>query len=250
MRFPPPPARAILLLLLAAFPAAAASPLRVAIGPSRDGPAHDLQHKVDALVGTGRVDVRSDYVGARPGDPDPWSWTNTGEPMTLHLVDRRSPGFVVGWYAEGPVHPSPDGPEQVLGGVVLDNGRKRGATVVFRVPGTVRRFGLFVADTDDPGAAWTRHRTNRTLNPPGPDGAGAAHEPWDGDVQLLVFDVSRWLGRDTWLVAGEISDTGRRVGHGADESDNDYSDVLFTVTGASATPAVTTTFGRVKSLFR
>ncbi len=251
------PALAAGLLLLAARPAPAVSPVPVVIGPSRDGAPHELQHKVNTLLGAGRLDVRTDFVGARAGDPDPWSWANTGEPLTLHLVDRKSSSFVVGWYSEDAARRDDDDDddeddvEDLLGGVILDSGRKRGAIVTFRVPATVLRFGLFVADTGcDDDRAWIRHRTNRTLNSPGPRGRGAAHEPYDGDVQLLVYDVARWLGPRTWLVAGETGDSGRRVGHDDDETDNDYSDVLFTISGAATTPTVATTFGRVKSLFR
>ena len=66
-----------------------------------------------------------------------------------------------------------------------------------------------------------------------------------------MFDVSRWLGPDTWLVACEYSDSGAPVGTGTGESDNDYCDILFTVTAVGGTtPTRTSSFGAVKALWR
>jgi hypothetical protein len=67
---------------------------------------------------------------------------------------------------------------------------------------------------------------------------------------MLVYDISRWVGPQTWLIACETSDSGSNIGHGADDSDNDFSDLLFTVSGVSTTPTSQTTFGRLKSRFR
>src|SRR6266487_3937314 len=67
-----------LALILAAAPVSATSPVHVDLGPSRDGSLHDLQKKLDHLVGPGRVRAESDYLGARAGDPDPWFWVNNG----------------------------------------------------------------------------------------------------------------------------------------------------------------------------
>ena len=80
---------AFALLLVTALPAVAAAPVSVSIGPSRDGVLHDLQRVVDRYFGPGRIDVRTGYIGARAGDPDPWMWTtvpSTGSgcsPMAL-----------------------------------------------------------------------------------------------------------------------------------------------------------------------
>jgi len=67
---------------------------------------------------------------------------------------------------------------------------------------------------------------------------------------MLVFDASRWLGQDTWIVACEYEDAGARQGAGHGECDHDYSDILFTVSGVGATPTVQSSFSRVKALYR
>ena len=71
----------------------------------------------------------------------------------------------------------------------------------------------------------------------------------DGDPQMLVYDISRWAGPQTWLVACEIDDAGLRMGHGDGECDHDYSDVIFTVSGVAITPTLNSTFGKVKQRY-
>lgn len=248
MRLPQLSAWAALALLVAVHPSHAAAPVPLVMGTSRDGSLHELQRKVDHFLGPGRVDVRRDFVGARPGDPDPWFWVNPGHVISLQVVDRKSPNFVIGWYAEAPACPALDGEQD---GVVLERWRTTDMPAPLRLPRSVERFGFYVVDSHptEGGEAVTLW-TNRTFNTPGPDGIGAEHAPFDGDVQMLVYDVSRWLGPRSWLVACEVSDSGRRVGHGEDETDNDYSDVLFTVSGVGVTPTLPSSFGRVKAMFR
>ena len=243
------PSRAWMAIAWFAFavPVHASSPVPVAIGSSRGGPLHDLQQKVDALVGPGRVNVLTDFVGGREGDPDPWSWTNPGHAMVVQLVDRESPNFEVGWYDES------TGPRATAGmpeGLVLERTRVRGTRAGFALPRGVQRFGLFAEVVDPSGRHHDRHFSNRLRNLPGHDGAPAAQPPFDGDPQMLVFDVSRWLGAGTWLVACEMDDAGLRMGLADGESDHDYSDLLFLFSGASATPVQSQTFGRLKRLYR
>jgi len=88
------------------------------------------------------------------------------------------------------------------------------------------------------------------LNAAGSTATKAGHAPWDGDAQMLVYDLSRLVAPDTWLVACEYSNTSRTIGTGDGESDNDYSDILFIVSGVGVTPTQTSTFGRLKALFR
>ena len=244
---------AALALLVAAVPASAISPVSVTIGTSRDGTLHDLQKVVDRYLGVGRIDVRRDYIGARAGDPDPWTWTTVpGKAVVLNLIDRKYAVGTIGWYREGAGMPRLDGVDD---GLVFERWRLHGIPSALRLPPGVRSFGFYV--TRDPGGgaidgdneAYT-YFTNRKFNAPGPHGTGAVHAPWDGDAQMLVYDVSRWLGPDTWLVACEYSDSGDPLGTGDGQSDNDYSDIVFTVEGVGVTPTLGTSFGRLKALFR
>ena len=246
------PAWAALALLMAAAPVSAVAPVSVVMGSSRDGSLHDLQRKVDRLVGPGHVDVHADYIGAHPGDPDPWFWVNTGNhAIAITLIDRKSPHGVVGWYEETGGTPVIDG---VRDGVVLEDWRLKGMRAYVRIPAVVARYGFYLehqgGDEDaDQGMSY-RYYTNRLLNDAGPHGLGTMHEPIGGDMQMLVFDVSRWIGAGSWLVACEYSDSGCHVGHGRGDSDNDFSDILFLVTGVGTTPTQGTNFGGVKALFR
>jgi len=252
---------AVLALLSITVPSLAASPVPVVIGPSRDGSLHSLQRKVDRFLGIGRLNVRTDRVGALAKDPDPWTWDNPGRAIEITLVDAKSPHARIGWYAECGGSPVLDGVEDA---VVLHCSPLRPGSRGFRLPSSVTRFGFFVTHQPEGAGAMGEASaiagpvqdlesaifSNRFCNDPGPLGAGAAHAPHDGDVQMLVYDVSRWLGPQTWLVACETSDSGRPVGHGVEESDNDYSDVVFLVSGVSTTPTAGTSFGRLKSRFR
>jgi len=51
-------------------------------------------------------------------------------------------------------------------------------------------------------------------------------------------------------VAVEYSDTGDSIGTQDGESDNDFSDFVFTISGVGVTPTQTSTFGRLKALYR
>src|SRR5262249_24739694 len=125
-----------------AAPAFAVAPLSVTIGPSRDGTLHDLQRKVDRLVGPGRVNVRTDFIGAHVGDPDPWAWTpNRARQVYVTLVDRKSPHGLVGWYAETGGIPALDGSAD---GVVFESTRLRGSSTLLRLPATVAKFGFYI----------------------------------------------------------------------------------------------------------
>jgi len=244
---------AALALLLAAAPAFASAPVPIVIGPSRDGSLQDLQKKVDHLLGPGRLNVHTDFIGAHAGDPDPWFWVNGGSHLvSVKLIDRKSPHATVGWYTDLGGASETDAAHA---GVVLEDWRLRGSRTTLHLPAAVTRFGFYIDhqggdDPTDQGLS-TRYFTNRMLNDVGPQGRGAVHEPRDGDVQALIFDVSRWMGPGTWLVACEYSDSGCEVGVSPDCRDNDFSDILFTVTAEGGVTAATcSTFARVKALFR
>jgi hypothetical protein len=244
---------AAIALLVIALPALASSPVAVTIGPSRNGVLHDLQRVIDKRFGPGRIDVRTGYLGAHPGDPDPWMWTRVpGKAVMMTLLEKKFPSGTIGWYAEHGAAPQLDGPNA---GMVLERARLNAMPTMLKLPTGVQRFGFYVAR--EPGGvaidgdqeSYT-YFTNRMLNDVGPHGAGAIHAPYDGDPQMLVFDISRITQADTWLVACEYSDTGRPMGVGDGQSDDDYSDIIFTVSGVGVTPTDKTTFGRLKALYR
>lgn len=217
---------------------------------SRDGSLQSLQRKMDRLVGPGHVNVRTDFIGARPGDPDPWFWINNGaHAVAVTLIDRESPHGRIGWYEETGVVPVIDG---VGDGVILDNLRARGDRMAVRLPASVRAFGFYIErpahrKNRDEGPPITLF-TNRRLNPSYLRGEDSDPVYADREAQVLVYDVSRWLGMDTWLVVRLYSESeGRADG---EDDDDDEADVLFTVTAQGPTATRTMTFSRVKSMFR
>ena len=244
---------ALALLLVTSLPATAASPVSVTIGRSRDGVLWDLQRVVDKAFGPGRIDVRNDYIGAHAGDPDPWMWTTVpGKAIVMTLIAKKHPNGTLGWFCDQGTPPLLNGTGD---GVVLERSRLRAAPTTLRLPSTVRRFGFFVerepgsTDIDGDGQA-NVYFSNRMYNDMGAHGAGALHAPFDGDVQMLVYDIGRLTAPDTWLVAVEYSDTGDATGTQDGQSDNDFSDFVFTVTGVGVTPTQATSFGRLKALYR
>jgi hypothetical protein len=92
--------------------------------------------------------------------------------------------------------------------------------------------------------------TNRFYNDLGPDGSGAIHVPYDGDVQALVFDISDYMGPNTWLVCFEDVDSGANPGPCCSTTDNDFNDFVFEVTAFGATPAQPVSFGALKTKYR
>ena len=270
--------RAILLLLLgvAAFSgatAAAGAPIPMTFGRG----IRTLQELVDERYGQNRIDVTKDFIGARTGDIDPWFWVgDPGGAVRITVVRRNNDRDRVGWYEEsGGQARIPDD-----GGVLFSGAVQSQEEAVVPLPGFRIRFGFYVEGSAGPGTGAKLFFTNRKLNDCGPDGTGAVHAPLDGDVQALMYDVSRWAGPDTWLVCFEDHDTGGALMAGGDASyddrkktnpkcrrprdevvegpgspgswwlDSDYSDVVFEVKAEGATPARGITFGRLKLLYR
>jgi hypothetical protein len=197
--------------------------------------------------------VRTGYIGARAGDPDPWIWSTVpGKGVVLTLLAKKHPRGSVGWYHEQGGVPAIDGAGD---GLVLERSRLRAAPTTLKLPASVKQFGLYVerepgsTDIDGDGGA-AMFFSNRMLNDAGPHGAGALRAPTGGDMQMLVYDISRFSGPDTWLVACEYSDAGAVIGTEDGQSDNDYSDIVFTISGVGVTATRSTTFGRLKALFR
>jgi hypothetical protein len=138
-------------------------------------------------------------------------------------------------------------------GVVFDGPATDGKAVIvtFALPHT--KFGFYlnpngpydVQNAPEP----EKFFTNRFYNDLGPNGSGALHAPADGDVQALVFDVSRFIGPNTWLVCFEDLDSGANPSSCCSGTDNDFNDVVFEVTAFGATPVIPMTFGALKSKY-
>ncbi|OGF13028.1 MAG: hypothetical protein A2W00_11950 [Candidatus Eisenbacteria bacterium RBG_16_71_46] len=244
-------ATSALLAAAAASPAAAVVP--VAFGTTWDAPSTSLQKIVDGLYGAGAIDVQHDYIGARAGDLDPWFWVDDHfSALLIREVAGNANRNLVGWYLETGTRPAIDGVDD---GVVFDGPQGAGATAIIVFPRAMTAFGFYM-NPNGPLAATNAPEpelfySNRLYNDRGPDGAGALHAPTDGDVQALVFDVSRFDGPNTWLVCFEDLDSGANPGPpGHAQTDNDFNDFVFEVTAFGATPALPMSFGGLKQLYR
>jgi hypothetical protein len=170
----------------------------------------------------------------------------------MTLLEKKYSVGTVGWYSERGGVPVLDG---VHDGLVLDRSRLKTTATALRLPNTVKNFGFYVSrDAGGTGldgdAEPYLYFSNRMLNNAGSAASAITHAPWDGDVQMLVYDLGRLVAPDTWLVACEYSNTAHVIGTGDGQSDNDYSDIIFTITGVGVTPTLATSFGRLKALYR
>ena len=247
-------AAALLFGVLSAPPSAAVVP--VTFGTSWDGSSHELQKIVDSLYGSGAIHVQTDYIGAHPGDLDPWFWVGDHFPaMLITEVAGNANRNTVGWYMEtGTDHPSPPPTlynDNLHDGIVFDGPSGAGTQTVITLPHAMTKFGFYLnpngtgnaTNAPEPEKFWT----NRFYNDLGPDGSGAIHPPTDGDVQALVFDLSNIVHQaNTWLVCFEDLDTGANPGPCCSTTDNDFNDLVFEVTALGATPIQPMTFGALK----
>ncbi len=243
-------------LLTIASPAHAI--VSVVFGSSWDGPSQSLQHILDARYGPGALNVATDYIGAHPGDIDPWFWVDSHfTTLLIQEIAGNRDYNVVGWYLEGGPKPVIDG---VGDGVVFDGLDGPGSTSFVTFDRPMTKFGFYL-DPNGAGDAPNAPQpevffTNRLFNDRGPDGSGALHEPFDGDVQALVFDITNLStvkaggGLQTWLVCFEDLDSGPNPTACCSGTDNDFNDLVFEVTAFGATPASPLTFGQLKARYR
>ena len=241
---------ALVVLIFLAAAACAHASARAVIGSSWLSPAGRLQSLIDATYGPGSIQVQTDYLGARDGDPEVIVWNSVK--ATAFQVREISgtahrPDF--GWYLEsGDGAPPPiDGRDD---GPLLKSGGPPGATLGFgRRP---RQIGFYLRTADAGSGLGPRtFYSNRLYNDLGPGGVGALHEPFTGgDIQALVFDVSHWTRPNTWLVCFEDHDSGAVPGPCCSGTDNDYADYVFEVRAESTTGALAPSFGYLKALYR
>ena len=242
---------ATLLCAVALLASPAHAVVNVVFGTSWDPTALSLQSIVDARYGVGAINVTTDYIGARPADPDPWFWIDTQlAALRVREVAGNARRNTLGWYAEdGSGLPSIDG---IQDGVIFDGPASDGSTAFITFNQPMTRFGFYL-DPNGPGdvinaAQPEKFFTNRFFNERGPSGT-AVHAPWDGDVQAVVFDVSRFTQPNTWLVCFEDLDAGAQPSPCCYPTDNDYNDFVFEVTAFGATPTVPMTIGALKAKY-
>jgi hypothetical protein len=261
-------ANVLLLLCLGAITGASAAlsaPVSVRFGPD----IWKLQDLVDRRYGKDQINVTRDFIGATGGDIDPWFWVgNAGGAVRVRMVKCNADRDILGWYEESGGPRLPDGGGVLYSGVVGPE-----EETVVPLPGFRIRFGFYVDATT---GGTKRFFTNRRFNDCGLDGTGAIHAPFDGDIQALMFDVSRWTEPNTWLVCFDDQDTGGAVAYGGGSdgrrrteakcrrfreesdspaggtrwSDNEFCDVVFEVRAEGATPARSVSFGGLKLLYR
>ena len=239
------------LLIVSAVRARAAVP--VVFGTSWDGPSNTLQSIVDARYGANRIHVTTDYIGARNSDPDPFFWVDGHfSALIVREIAGNANRNVVGWFLE----PS-DGTKPVIDGVndgvVFDGPASAGATAVLTFDRPGKNFGFYL-NPNGPGDAINAPEpevffTDRRFNDRGPDGSGALHAPYDGDVQALIYDISAFTQPNTWLVCFEDLDSGAIPGSCC-TTDNDFNDFVFEVHAVGVTPVEPLTFGALKVRYR
>ena len=241
-------AAALLAAPLMATTAHAVSPIPVTFGATWDAPTSTLQNIVDAYIGSpGALDVTTDFIGAHVGDLDPWFWVGNSFPaLMISEVAGNANINTLGWYKETGLKPVLDGIDD---GIVFTGSQGQNANVLIVFPAPMTRFGFFLDPQPANSGPHQVFFSNRFYNDIGPLGAGAIHSPTDGDVQALVFDVSRWKGSNTWLVCFEDLDSGRAITSCCSGTDDDYNDMVFQVSALGATPAQTISFGELKTRF-
>ena len=224
----------------------------VVFGESWDGPSNRLQNIIDGVYGAGRIDCAHDYIGARTADLDPWFWVdNQFSALLITEVAGNANRNTLGWYREDGRMPVIDGIDD---GVVFAGPAVQGATAVIQFEHPMTKFGFYLNPNGKLGAINAPEPemffTNRFYNDPGPGGGGAIHAPSGGDVQALVFDISRITQPNTWLVCFEDLDSGADPGPCCTPTDNDFNDLVFQVTAFGATPTIPLTFGQLKARYR
>jgi hypothetical protein len=245
-------ALSICAVLCAAAPSQAA--VTVVWSDSWDGPTKNLQSIVDGFYGAGQINVKTDFLGAKVGDPDPWFWLdNQFSALLVKEVAGNADYNQVGWYTEKSSIPvlKNDGADD---GMIFDGPAGAGATAIVNFSKPMTRFGFYLNPNGPRDATNApepeKFYTNRLFNDAGPGGSGALHPPLGGDVQALVYDISRFRGVNTWLVCFEDLDSGANPGPlGQAQTDNDFNDFIFEVKAYGATPVQALSFGALKSKY-
>ena len=240
-------------LLVSATATLAAAQFSVTFGDSWDGVS--LQEILDAEYGPGVINVATDYEGYLAGDADPGYWEDLGlDAIIVREIAGWEDNNIMGWYLETlSGAPTIDGIDD---GVIFTGPMSAGETTLISFPNGLTRFGLYLNPNGTLDATNAPEPemffTNRAYNDIGPDGSGAIHAPFDGDVQCLIFNISALRGRPTWVVAWEDIDSGSPISPAWTNSttDNDFNDLVVEITADSPVTIDESSWSRVKSLFQ
>ena len=239
----------VLAVLLLVSPAHA---FDVVMGVSWDNVS--LQSVLDAEYGPGAIDVANDYVGANPGDPDPAYWEDFGiYGIIIREVAGYSPRNTFGWYEETFSAPVIDGTDD---GVIFDGPSGVGASTTVNFPSGVTTFSFYLNPNGTLGANNAPEPelffVNRFYNDLGTDGSGAIREPFDGDVQCLVYDITHLRnGVPTVVLAWEDLDYSGEITASAYAyaTDNDFQDFVVEVSALSPVDLPVSSFSKIKSMY-
>ncbi|MFT5316668.1 MAG: hypothetical protein ACI9UK_002514, partial [Candidatus Krumholzibacteriia bacterium] len=176
------------------------------------------------------------------------------------LVVREIAGFrnqnTLGWYVEtlnGP--PVIDG---VNDGVVIEGSDSAGATVTVEFPNGITQFGFYMnpngpSDSGVNAPEPEMFYTNRFYNDLGPDGSGSPHAPFDGDPQVLIYNLTDINGGiPTYVLAWEDLDYGGNLTPSGSTggTDNDFQDMVVEIQAISPVKTEAASWGSLKALFR
>lgn len=227
-----------------------AGPLTADIGMSWDA-ADSLQRIVDTRYGVGVINVRTDYIGAHVGDLDPWFWVGNQVPALLITEVAGNKNLnLLGWYKETGAKPVLQN-DDIHDGVVFYGPQGAGSSKTISLssdPSSLVKFGFYL-DTSNQNVKLSMPTffTNRVFNT-----LPTAHAPYGGNVQALVFDISR-IGNTAglgsrFLVCFEDRDSGLPItaSYSPNGNDNDYNDLVFEISALGATPTAKLTFGQLK----
>jgi hypothetical protein len=223
---------------LVALPASVAA-FPVTWGTSWDGPGNDLQSLVDAYLGTNAINVALDYIGHDTSDPDPYYWRIGGfSSYMVREIAGNADSNVFGWYRRPAAGAQPviNGVDD---GVIFPGPAGEGSTYtldLLALYGSPVQIGFYLAAPAYSYAPSETFFSDRRYNDLGWGGV-ALHAPYDGDPQMLAYDLSSIRGYESYLLAWEDRDTGGLIQY---QTDNDFNDMIVEITPTPAIPEPST----------
>ena len=138
--------RVVAMFICAALGVAVPSQAAVTVvwGNSWDGSSMSLQSIVDGLYGAGRIDVKTDFLSAKVGEPDPWFWVdNQLSALLVKELAGNANYNQLGWYHEKGSLPvlKNDGVDD---GLVFDGPAGAGATAIVTFLKPMTQFGFYL----------------------------------------------------------------------------------------------------------